>query len=316
MLNHVTAKGTLPGYIQPVTRDSSTAGKRYLLWTGTGLADSAYTSTAAFGPNDRHASRVSWAAILLPRLDRNDIWQRMTDGSILDEAVRPIEVFICPVDQDARSSPENAGLSYIVNTGAWDWDGEGVGDYLQPGNNIGDTLANGLFHNLTDGKTTSKLDPNDGSGTTIMISENISKDPSYSWLGVRGDDTTYPGANQLGEQQFGMVWVVAVSPQPGITNVNQEGLGKESTTVFNPNRPWFARPASNHPTGSINVVFADAHVTSIQPTIDYMVYQALLTPNGRKCVNPEDHTANLMPPNGDILLFRTAPPLSEKDFAE
>jgi prepilin-type processing-associated H-X9-DG protein len=148
-----------------------------------------------------------------------------------------------------------------------------------------------------------------------MISENISKDPSYSWLGVAGNTTGISG-NKLGEQQFGMVWVADDTPAPGGTNVNQEPLGKESTSSFDPDRPWFARPASNHPTGAINMVFIDGHATSIQPTIEYKVYQALLTPNGRKCVDPSDHNAGLVPPNGPIYIFRTAPPLSEKDFAE
>jgi hypothetical protein len=108
MINYSTDKGTLPGYIQPVLRSD----KRYVVWIGSGMADSTYGST-----NVRAESRISWAAVLLPRMDRNDIWQRITDGSVTGESVRPIEAYICPVDTDIESGADNAGTSYIVNSG-------------------------------------------------------------------------------------------------------------------------------------------------------------------------------------------------------
>jgi hypothetical protein len=59
-------------------------------------------------------------------------------------------------------------------------------------------------------------------------------------------------------------------------------------------------------------VFLDGHTSSIQPDISYIVYQQLLTPNGRKCVDPEDWNND----TGAIGIFRAAPPLSERDFAQ
>jgi prepilin-type processing-associated H-X9-DG protein len=173
------------------------------------------------------------------------------------------------------------------------------------GNGFGDTVDNGLFHNLTDGTTKSKLSVNDGASTTIMMSENSTKDPYYySWLGV--------AANAVGEAQLGMVWVVAASPTVGNGLDQQEKISQSSAVSFDPTLPRFARPASNHSTGAVNVVFVDGHTMSLQPSIDYVVYQQLLTPNGRKCVNPEDWNDT----GAAITAFRTAPPLSEKDFAE
>jgi prepilin-type processing-associated H-X9-DG protein len=86
----------------------------------------------------------------------------------------------------------------------------------------------------------------------------------------------------------------------------------DNDPMFDPNLPRFARPASNHPSG-VNAAFADTHVEFVRDDVDYTVYQQLLTPNGAKCVDPTDHTANLN--QGEpIHAFRNAPPLSEADY--
>ncbi len=304
MINHATSKGTLPGYVQPVPRLGATSGKSYVtLPTGSGLTNSVYANT-----QNVNESLVSWAAILLPRLDHQDIWDRLSDGDASDP-VRAIGVFVCPVDNDAKSSPDNAALTYIVNVGAWDWNTGG--SYLS-GPNMGDTTDNGLFHNLTRGGLKSRLEVHDGAATTLMLSENVHKDSAYSWLGV-----PYTGVvpfNRDGEQFFGMDWVVNPAPQSGANITFQEPFSKEnSPSGFDPSSPRYARPASNHPGGGFNVVFVDGHVTNLQPSIDYEVYQALLTPNGSKCVDPTGWGNNLAPGQA-IYQFRARPPLSEKDF--
>jgi len=315
------AGGRLPGYVQPVLRNvpvppSSPPPKRYVEWFGNGLVKSTYGSTPNNQAADLLRSRVSWAARILPQVERQDIWDRMTDGSLtppgIDNVVSPIELFICPADSDVISSPDNAALSYVVNTGAWDWD--------DMGNYLGDTTDNGLFHNLTLGRVNTRLSNlKDGAGTTLMLAENIHKGDTYSWFGVEFD--------QLGEQHFGMVWVAPVDakvqydPPNGVYQVDprptsptdfgirvQEPIGQASIIDFRENAPRFARPASNHPTGRINVIFADSHGRSLDPAIDYVVYQQLMTPNGAKCVDPAN------PPGDAILLYQTAPPLSESDY--
>jgi prepilin-type processing-associated H-X9-DG protein len=73
--------------------------------------------------------------------------------------------------------------------------------------------------------------------------------------------------------------------------------------------PRFARPAGPHGDGA-NVVFADGHTHFLPSSIDYVVYQQLMTPNGRKCVDPADNTNN----GQEITTFRNAPPLSQADY--
>jgi prepilin-type processing-associated H-X9-DG protein len=293
------------------------------------MANSKFESTpsanqAAF-VNDRARSRVSWATRILAQMERQDIWDRIVDAAAsptAEQPVVPIEVFVCPTDTDVTSAPENAGLTYVANSGAWDWEQGATtfddGDYLGPTfltpnrPNQGDTKDNGLFHNLTLGNITVRMSNiKDGAGMTLMLSENVHKDNLYSWFGVMSD--------QGGEQQFGMVWVVGDDANPPGTSPNmttdQSRISQAANaTSFRDDVPFFCRPASNHPGGVVNVVYADGHGGVLQPSIDYIVYQQLMTPNGAKSVDPEDWDNELMPPNGVIYKFRAAPPLAEKDF--
>jgi prepilin-type processing-associated H-X9-DG protein len=150
-----------------------------------------------------------------------------------------------------------------------------------------------------------------------MLSENIHKSyepaepgfpPRFSWaFGT--------------EQHLGIVWVVNDAPQPGDNYIDQERINRadddvfDNDPVFDPNRSRFARPASNHPNG-VNVAFSDTHIEFVGDNIDYVVYQQLLTANGKKCVDPRDHDSGVNPPDAThpIQIFRNAPPLSDEDY--
>jgi hypothetical protein len=63
----------------------------------------------------------------------------------------------------------------------------------------------------------------------------------------------------------------------------------------------------------MNVAYCDGHGDFLRDDIDYKVYQALMTPNGRKCVDPAGHP-NDTAKGQSIYEFRNAPPLAEKDY--
>ena len=200
-----------------------------------------------------------------------------------------------------------------------DWDTSGFLAGDNPAH--GDTPNNALFLNRYELQVRSLKLPatrlgniHDGASMTIMLSENCHKSyeptgpnlPSrFSWLFGT-------------EQHLAIVWVANVNPQPGETIVDQERINRaaeevyDDDPVFDPNASRFARPASNHP-GGVNAAFADSRVDFLAEDIDYIVYQQLLTPHGRKCVDTRNWTANLA--SGEpIDTFRKAPPLSEADF--
>jgi type II secretory pathway pseudopilin PulG len=331
--------GAYPGYVQSIIRNDQDRPNRraYAEWTGddTGspaLANSKFESTASNLPADRERSRISWATRILPYVERQDIWDRVVDAATspdAEQAVVPIEFFVCPADTDVTSAPENAGLTYVANTGAWDWD-EGATTfdndaYLGPTfitpnlTNVGDTKDNGLFHNLTFGSvTTRQSNIKDGANMTLMLSENIHKNGLYSWFGVGIFATPVLNQAQAGEQHFGMVWVVADDVNPPGTNeddvTDQARISQDlGLAEFRDDVPFFCRPASNHAGGVVNVIFADSHGGTLNPNIEYTVYQRLMTPNGAKCVDPQNHLGKLM--MGDpIYEFRALPPLSERDY--
>jgi prepilin-type processing-associated H-X9-DG protein len=323
MVSYDASKGNFPGYLQLVKRNSTT-------W-----ATVAYDSTSGLTgvqstTTQASATPFSWAAMLLSRIERQDIWDQIISTTDTPQ-IRRIDSFICPSDRDVLSIQDRPGLTYVANTGAWDRLASGL---PLSGTNIGEASANGVFFDQTVASPLqSRLSGmRDGAGTTLMLSENIHKTydpttpgaPLFCWAA----SGSAPPNNAGSEQQFGVVWVVANPPQPvagptlaGATMANQEGLNRIGNVDVNDplvmtamaTLPYFARPASAHRNGA-NVAFCDGHTQLLRDDIDYSVYQRLMTSYGGKCVDPTNWNNELTPPNGVIYKFRTAPPLSNQDF--
>lgn len=264
----------------------------------------------------------SWAAMLISRLERADIWDQIVQPPRNGQTALPVEipvmdVFICPSDQDVASVEGLAGISYNANTGAWDRNGDTF-LYNRTNKNIGDKPENGLLFDLAQyqrmaakGPITRASKIQDGAATTLLLAENIHKTydpptgsgaPLFGWVGAP-EEYVSEGT----EQQLGMVWVVNPTPPPMLQEQINGNVDQEA--VFDPSIPRFARPAGPHGDGA-NVVFADGHTQFLATSIDYIVYQQLMTPNGRKCVDPVDNTNN----GPEITAFRNAPPLSQADY--
>jgi prepilin-type processing-associated H-X9-DG protein/prepilin-type N-terminal cleavage/methylation domain-containing protein len=320
--SHDSSKGQLPGLTQFIKRgtkewasiDYDTGSRKF----------KAVSKTFSGTPDLTQVSAFSWATMLLPRIERSDIWDQIVSpprdasGVAQDVLIPPIEVYICPDDRDVTTQPDLAGLTYVGNSGGWDPHSTGSQGALQVTSNIGDTAENGVFHDIAGYDRIGAKAPkvrisniNDGAGTTLMYTENIDRTydstspsgaPAFSWLFGN-------------EQQLGFVWVVPVSPntspQPGDTVNDQEALNRNSqdVVVFPTDKPRFARPASAH-SGGMNVAFCDGHGDFLRDDIDYTVYQQLMTPWGRKAVNPAKHDDT----GATMTSFRNAPPLAEKDF--
>ncbi len=329
-VSHDSSKGQFPGLTQFVIRKRTTNGIEYAS-VGNDMAsviNVAVNNSAGLN----QVAGLSWATILLPRLERSDIWDQIVqpprdnNGNLLSASIPmpPIAVFTCPSDSDATSQPSLAGLSYRANSGGWDRDKSDDFMYT-PANQFGDTVDNGVFFDLAEYARKSVKGPimrmsavDDGAGTTIMLAENIHKTyfsssnaPLFSWLAGSENLSSpkYPS-----EQQLGIVWVVpsnGTAPVPGNAISEQERINGDElgTGEYSGGLPRFARPASAHGSGA-NVAFCDGHGMYLRDDIDYVVYQQLMTPKGRKCVNPADHTDDGPAMRG----FRTAPPLAEKDF--
>ena len=158
----------------------------------------------------------------------------------------------------------------------------------------------------------------DGHSQTALVGENVQ---SLSWfrpgyvdgrdlLDADGDShlawdaTASSGANGISVRQAylrakytnGMVWhyednqPIAPPPTPAAPLVNPFHLisggdgdtNKVTSLRMTPTNCFdLARPSSVHPE-TVNVTLADGSVRTINKSVDYRVYQAMLTPHGRK----------------------------------
>jgi prepilin-type N-terminal cleavage/methylation domain-containing protein/prepilin-type processing-associated H-X9-DG protein len=255
--------------------------------------------------------KASWAFMILPQLDRNDLYRAHSknpenlDNTWIGNPPVPgqgqtLAIMICP--SDPPESQNGAPLSYGVNCGAPD---RILSDETQASQYSPDLAANGVFHDadpffsanaqilpnkqpVTPRKTvrsgTSYVSANDGSATTIMLAERVeAKD--WTDTGMLPSGQAHPADPQQdvsGEMLTGVCWIpMAPNDAPPPSDFNINGIRPAlPVTDKNPNY-HDVRPSSQHP-GGIIASFIDGHVTFLAETIDYGVYAQLMTPNGRR----------------------------------
>lgn len=233
---------------------------------------------------------IPWPVKLLPRLEQQTLWEQIrTDngGTGFTWAEPPkLEVMSCP--SDASTSPTLGTLSYVVNSGMPDPLTHPLGS-----GDVSDVKANGIAHDQRPTRFGPKIkgvnDIPDGTTSTLLLSENIHRDVT-TWLGPVQDvptDNVGEAENvEMGynpEQRYGFVWVYDQATAPAQPNpTDLAPINRDLDTVdFTNEGSVFARPASAHPEAVI-VTFCDGSVQEIAETIDYAVYQQLMTPAGLK----------------------------------
>lgn len=274
---------------------------------------------AAASPDDDPATPsreliVAWPVRLLPVLESTPFYGQLLSGdkNFNIDAPPPIEIFNCPSDPPADMMA--GGFGYVVNSGIPDLE---EASETQPS----DLAANGVCHDQRPGRFGPKVtrrEIKDGQNCTILLSENNHRDPAGS-AQRPGNTWLRPAPNAVNsEQWYGMVWLV--DPQ------NPRSPRAELAERFNrdtrPKAEWdqpyaasgtrFARPSSNHP-GVFNVVFCGGNAKAVDESIDYAVYQQLMTPNGAKAAPadaPDKRFEKTLPDDQRFM----NPPLADDDF--
>ncbi|MHC4404330.1 MAG: DUF1559 family PulG-like putative transporter [Planctomycetota bacterium] len=234
---------------------------------------------------------VSWVPLLFHNLDNVTLYEDWTDARILGSNKRIIdwEIFICPSDPPPQPDPLRPALSYRINCG--------VDDRLLAQSSRRDAPENGLSHNrsspqgigvVTEGKY---LASHDGFTYTLVTTENrFVEDPSTpgrysSWVSdpPAGNPPAYVAP---AEWEVGVVFdplhdpnTATPSSPPNPPGINKDRMG------FHP------RPSSFHP-GGVNVFFGDEHSVFLKDTIEYLTYQHVMTPFGRRAAQ----RAGMSPP--------------------
>jgi prepilin-type N-terminal cleavage/methylation domain-containing protein len=239
---------------------------------------------------DGQTMAIPWSTKILAQLDEQTLRDQLLQGGAMAAGMvqQPgrLDVFVCPSSQS--TTPNFGALAYVVNAG--------MPDPISLIGGRSDAEANGVCHDLRNGRNGAAVQFSripDGADATLLVSENIHKDDDLSsavnrvsWLGyVQSNPVSQVADMSLNpEQRYGMTWVydasspLAPSPQR-FAPINRDVRTGNST--FLAAGAQYARPASAHPELFI-AAFCGGNTRSIRESIDYRVYQQLMTPDGLK----------------------------------
>lgn len=171
---------------------------------------------------------------------------------------------------------------------------------------------NGVFNNKYAGTSGVAVGPavrlddfKDGQGNTVLFSENLQAIPWHqlhhnatsatnTLLPATGNtEVAFPGLSRLTQ---GFVWhyedpngyngaPTVSTTRARLLNSPHQGEDKFITRMTDTNAASVARPSSAHNDG-VNMGFADGSSKYIQDSIDYRIYQALMTPRGKSSLVP------------------------------
>ena len=229
---------------------------------------------------------ASWAVMLLPYMDRNDLWEIWNagtqlqdldgDGTVNDGYVY-LKLFVCPSDPPEQTSAGSTPLAYRVNCGLTDPD---TGNGTTPP----DRAYNGVFHNHNVNPQASTpsgpavivsqdyISQRDGCQNTMLLSESLIGSSVDINTDGRWTDANYVDTVD-NEIQLGFQWRLASST----TDLNVWKIYNPDTTAYDPGY-WAGTCGSRHG-GGVVATFCDGHVAFLKDNIDYRVYQHLMTPD-------------------------------------
>lgn len=303
-LNFESARGKFPGYVN------------YLGQTSTSVP-------ANWVPND-----VSWAVMLTPYLEREDLWKKWSDKNVTSNSanennwdpknpnvVRPqltLKTLICPSDISVNTPFSRTPLSYAVNCGV-------SNEWLANDSTVSSVTEgpeHGVFHYRGSDPTLQGpevsldyLSNADGSSHTLLLSDNTA---ATNWVPRTGTTPSAPGLRRIPPEEFdvGILYNAQVNSNDSSALIAADGPGLcantdyrpvgindckfeiredgnyqamlDSTGNLYPEFVRFARPSSNHPGGMVVVSFGDGHQQVMSDTIEYRVFQHIMTPLSEK----------------------------------
>lgn len=231
------------------------------------------------------AVNSGWLPMLLSAMERNDLapyWKDGvayfdSDGNSVKDGFVYMDIMSCPSNPAESTSAGSTSTAYVVNCGRLD---------SQSGNpNAPDFRENGVFHNhLPDVKrvevSMDYLSQRDGSSNTLLVAESVMR---KRWA-VAADKDRAGVAQDAREQELGFIWKAA--SDVSAFRIASNGGGANATV------PAVGGISAMHG-GVVVVGFCDGHARTIREDIDYVVYQHIMTPDGRgaraKLQSPADN---------------------------
>lgn len=280
ILNYESARGQYPGFREPM-------------------------EVTLPGSSKSTKVPVSWVVVLLPYLERTDVYALWRDPqqAIAAGIEWPPQVYLNVLNCPSSPPPSsiNAPCVYVVNSGMGDWWPTTIGLTSAPFPS--DFQANGMFFNhyyQANGTNVAPfvsypcIDPivyttqnyvtvHDGASHTFMVSENNNV-PAFAPVnaplpGLSGGPSSWADPTiATYERKSCFIFRPEKNPDSAL-RIN----GQASSASVN--YDYFLHPASAH-TGGVNISFCDGHVRYLADTIDYGVYCLVMTPNGTICNTP------------------------------
>ena len=304
--------GILMGLLLPAVQNAREAGRRSTCINNMrqiGLAMHAYEGQKSKLPGWRNELAgqgigtgldVSWPTVILPNLERKDIYNEWNTATTPPSSVkwRPVvDAFMCP-----SSPPDDmteGSLVYVANGGSgfeavFDNGGSSVTTpaITQPKGDgvfldrVGGpkNLANGQFTSVNARYNASSINLDvitggDGASNTLLIAERSGAGVTQMKLFLPGQQTvmTYGSGSAASWALNDQTPKVFLLPNIDVLS-SQAALKVINPTTAIAVDDIYRYPSSNHP-GGVPVVFADAHTAFLQETIAPGVYCQLMTSN-------------------------------------
>lgn len=238
MLQFESARGHFPGYVNELKLDQPDA-------------------------NGNTSWNVSWVVMLLPQLERADLYQNWQKAAPSAQRVALLRFGICPSDPAPDQGTGSTPWAYVVNSGNSDLprydptitpatrNGRdcGVSFDLQAGVSPSNQFKIGIDY----------ISGADGSQNTLLLTENVRIIPTANI------ERVWAPSNPVQRENLSVHWAIG-DVQDTQFKINQD------LEVHHP------RPSSRHP-GGVVASFCDGHQAFLNQQIDYYVYQHLATPN-------------------------------------
>ena len=243
-----------------------------------------------------NSNYMSWVHSLFTELGRPDLKAQL-DGapSSISSIQQKVAILICPTDMSMEDPTNQAKLSYGVNSGLENNYGN-LTDATKKAYGV-DWPANGMFDERISGTSdtfrvfrtsTGDIARWDGTSNTIAFAENV-------------DLVSWNDCND--EWEAGFLWQTT-APSSTRSAFNGTTVMEDRTLTLT---SAAARPSSGHSSG-VNVCMADGSVKFVRDSIDYLVYQQLMTSRGGQYQDPGETTYTA------ALRTKLAAPIKEDAF--
>jgi prepilin-type processing-associated H-X9-DG protein/prepilin-type N-terminal cleavage/methylation domain-containing protein len=252
--------------------------------------------------------RASWIVLLFPHIEQPALWDEWSSKFGVNPPAPGIENLTCP--SDAPDVPGEPWTNYVGNCGMAITDSSPINQTPDAGAALvkRDHGADGIFvddnKNINFGPSAgdgregdrrievSLAQVADGTSKTIILSENMhawywsygALQQGTNYVQIDGPASTILDAKHL----FGFVWknVYPTRTQPSeIERINGDKYFDKNPAPISmeqwasvQNYEKYGFPHSTHP-GGVNMAFCDGHVTTINETMDPLVYGQLMTSN-------------------------------------